>query len=273
MYIEQIQIQRKNKIAAAEPMSKLVVLVLFLLTNSFLMDIVEPFNGYPLLALLWFFVAFALAVLSEITRKFLKALNVILTIVVFLLVTQSLISSGVNPTDPRVALWSIKITSSFSIHIWEYGFRYGVILALGILNFSSILIWFFTSTEDKALTRSLESHGMHYKFAYTFLASFRMIDVFNSKMRHILSSQQARGVETQGNLLLRIKAFMPIMLPLVLSAITDIEERVQTLECKGFNIRCKKTHLLQLRKSGAEIPLISVFSLFLVLSLVGRFFL
>lgn len=273
MYIEQIQIQKKNKIATAEPMSKLAVLVMFMLTNSFLMDIVEPFNGYPLLGVLWFLVAFALAVFSGVTRKFLKTLNVILTIVVFLLVAQSLVASGASVTDAPVALWSMKITDSFSIQIWEYGLRSGVILSLGILNFSSILIWFFTSTEDKALTRSLENHGMHHKFAYVFLSSFRMIDVFNSKMRHILSSQQARGVETQGNLLLRIKAFMPTMLPLVLSAITDIEERVLTLECKGFNVRCRKTHLLQVGKSGAEIPLVSVFSLFLVLSLVGRFFL
>jgi energy-coupling factor transporter transmembrane protein EcfT len=64
-----------------------------------------------------------------------------------------------------------------------------------------------------------------------------------------MDAQQARGVETEGNLLIRARAFFPILVPLILGSITGAEERVLTLESKGFDIKGPKTHVFEISRS------------------------
>ena len=116
----------------------------------------------------------------------------------------------------------------------------------------------------------MEDRGMNYKVVYVFLSSMQMIGVLNNKSKTIMNAQRARGVETEGNIFVRAKAFFPTMVPLVLSSITDMEERVLTMESKGFNAPCQKTHLLVLHKSGAEKGTIAVFAVIFVISVIGR---
>ncbi|MEB3365106.1 energy-coupling factor transporter transmembrane component T [Lactobacillus sp. R2/2] len=51
----------------------------------------------------------------------------------------------------------------------------------------------------------------------------------------INEAQQARGVETTGSLWQRIKTFIPMMGPLVLSSVEQNEEKVLTLQARGFS--------------------------------------
>ena len=46
--------------------------------------------------------------------------------------------------------------------------------------------------------------------------------------------------------------FFPSLVPLIVGAITSSEERVLTLESKGFDVNGPKTHLFELKKSGKE---------------------
>ena len=67
-----------------------------------------------------------------------------------------------------------------------------------------------------------------------------------------MNAQQARGVETEGNLFVRAKAFFPSMVPLILGAVINADEKALTLEARGFNYQCNKTRLFNLKKSGWE---------------------
>ena len=93
---------------------------------------------------------------------------------------------------------------------------------------------------------------MNYKAAYVFISSLQMIDVLGKNSRTIMNAQRARGVETEGNMIVRAKAFFPSLVPLIVGAITSSEERVLTLESKGFDVNGPKTHLFELKKSGKE---------------------
>ncbi len=44
----------------------------------------------------------------------------------------------------------------------------------------------------------------------------------------INEAQRARGIETEGSLLIRARAFLPMLGPLVLTSIQQTEERVLT---------------------------------------------
>ena len=270
MYIEQIQIRKDNKIAAMDPIAKLWVVLLYFVTNAVFAGISEPFGGYSPLLYAWFLAVIVLAAVTGIMKKFLKAMGVVVTIFVIVFLVQAFIVETNDPDIPGKALWTWNISSGFHPTIWEYGLQNGLKLGFNILNGASIFVWLFQCTQNKELSRALEDRGMNYKVVYVFLSSMEMIGVLNKKSQTIMNAQRARGVETEGNMLVRAKAFFPTMVPLVLSSITDMEERVLTMESKGFNAPCAKTHLLVLHKSGAEKMMIAIFAVFFVISVIGR---
>jgi energy-coupling factor transport system permease protein len=59
----------------------------------------------------------------------------------------------------------------------------------------------------------------------------------------ITDAQRARGMETEGNLLTRIKSFIPLLGPVVLNSLNDTRERSIALEIRGFNAKGTKTFL------------------------------
>ena len=60
-------------------------------------------------------------------------------------------------------------------------------------------------------------------------------------MHTITDAQRSRGMETEGNLLVRIKAFLPLISPVVMSALTATRERAIALEVRGFGVKGTKT--------------------------------
>jgi len=121
-----------------------------------------------------------------------------------------------------------------------------------VLNVAGIFVWLFQTTENKELSRALEKSGLHYKSTYVFMSSLQMIEVLGKNSKTIMNAQRARGVETEGNVFVRMRAFFPSIVPLVLSAVTNTEERVLTLESKGFDTTCKKTRIFEVEKNGYE---------------------
>ena len=69
-------------------------------------------------------------------------------------------------------------------------------------------------------------------------------------------------------MIVRAKAFFPSLVPLILGAVISSEERVLTLEARGFSVDAKKTHVFNLEKSGIEKPVTvaAVFLTFLVIA-------
>jgi energy-coupling factor transporter transmembrane protein EcfT len=61
-------------------------------------------------------------------------------------------------------------------------------------------------------------------------------------------------------MIVRMKAFVPSMAPLILGAVIGSEERVLTLEARGFSIKGERTHLFNLERSGWEngVKIISI---------------
>ena len=67
----------------------------------------------------------------------------------------------------------------------------------------------FNTTENKEIAQALEDAGVNYKVSYVFVSTFKMIDVLSDNSKTIMNAQKARGVETEGNMLVRAKAFVP----------------------------------------------------------------
>ena len=76
-------------------------------------------------------------------------------------------------------------------------------------------------------------------------------------------------METEGKLMTRLKAFLPLISPVVMSALTSTRERAIALEVRGFGSKVKKTYLYSHPYSTMDriMKWVSILSLFMVIIL------
>jgi energy-coupling factor transport system permease protein len=83
-------------------------------------------------------------------------------------------------------------------------------------------------------------------------------------------SQRARGLDTEGSLRARLRGLIPIVAPLILGSLTDVEERSLALESRAFS-RPGRRHLLwTMPDSSPERVLRWALVLVLVLAGIAR---
>lgn len=152
---------------------------------------------------------------------------------------------------------------------WE-----GVIFALisigRILLLMSSFILFAMTTRPDTLMISLKQVGVPSSLAYIIVTTLQIIPRFQSKASTILDAQRSRGLETEGNLFLRARAVVPIVLPLVLGSLVEVEERAIAIEARGFNSNRKETALIEIPDTQGQHTIRRVFVVLMILSIVAR---
>ncbi len=257
MFRERLSIVKENPLAALYPTAKGWIVILYCICVAILATIQR--NGYAIYLIPFFITVPVLFAVSGIWEKFFKLYKGIFIFIAFIFVVQTLVIRS------DVVLFHFGI-----FNIYQEGLRRAIFLCFIILNVSGILLWLFQTTETKEMTYALEKMGISHKASFVFLSTFQMIEVLGKSSKTIMNAQRARGIETEGNLLVRCKAFFPMIVPLVVGSIMNTEERVLTLECKGFDTQCPKTHLLELKKSGNESKAITFATIVTAAILVGR---
>nr|WP_249313029.1 energy-coupling factor transporter transmembrane component T [Lederbergia citrea] len=245
---------KKNFICSLYPTTKLIACLSFVILAFLLPTFVERLF---LLAIIHI-----LAIVSGTYKNFIKIsfLSVgILTL--FVLFIQSLFYQGE----------STRILMELGIFSVKYeGFIHGLNLASSILVFGGAILLFFQTTTIKDFIYSLEVSGLNSKASYVILATLQMIPQMHKNSQVIMSAQKSRGVETEGNLIVRAKAFLPILAPLILSSIANTEEKALTLEARGFSAPVKKTQLMILHKEKRDSVLVGFFLVLTVCTIVWR---
>lgn len=132
----------------------------------------------------------------------------------------------------------------------------GVLFATAMAGRILVLIGSFLllslATRPDALMNALTARGLSHKLAYIILAAIQIVPRFQAKAETITAAQQSRGLETQGNLLRRARALLPLLGPLILSSLMDVEERAIALEARGFGRRAPRTSLILLSEQPWE---------------------
>ncbi|MBN6205357.1 energy-coupling factor transporter transmembrane protein EcfT, partial [Ralstonia pickettii] len=93
----------------------------------------------------------------------------------------------------------------------------------------------------------------------------QLIPQMRTTVSKITDAQRSRGMETEGNLLVRTKAFIPLIGPVVLNSLNDTRERAIALEMRGFNMKHKKTFLNETKFYRYQ----GIIQLLLIAALIG----
>lgn len=146
----------------------------------------------------------------------------------------------------------------------------GLRFATVVMAVCGAITLFFALVPMKYLMLALELRGVTPRATYVMLASFQAIADLGRTARVVLDAQKARGIETEGNVVKRVRAFFPVLAPVFLSAMTSTEERAIALDARAFNARGPRTHLVSLRPMpGWEWLVVGTFACGAVVSCVG----
>ena len=129
---------------------------------------------------------------------------------------------------------------------------------------------FALTTDPRALVFDFERRGISPRLAFVALATIEAVPTLIDRATVIGESQRARGLDTEGSIRARIRGLLPLIGPVIISSLTDVEERSLALESRAFS-RPGKRHLLwAMADSGWERVLRWVLLVALLAAIVAR---
>lgn len=132
------------------------------------------------------------------------------------------------------------------------GIWFGLASIGRILLVMSDFTLFAMTTRPDFLMLSLKQIGVPGSLAYIVVTTLQIIPRFQSKAATIMDAQRSRGLETEGNLLVRARAVLPLVLPLVLGSLVEVEERAIAIEARAFNSNNKASSLIEIPDSSGQ---------------------
>jgi energy-coupling factor transport system permease protein len=139
-----------------------------------------------------------------------------------------------------------------------------------LLAISTSIGLFGLTTEPRSFVLDLERRGLSPRFAFVALATLEAVPAMVERAGVIGSAQRARGLDTEGSLRARIRGVLPLVGPVILSSLTEVEERSLALEVRAFGRPGRRQLLWRIADSGAQLAVRTILLLALVAAIVGR---
>lgn len=246
-------VARESGLHTLHPLTKSLLTLLLLVAG---LALPGNWTGY----LLVLFVIFPLAIWGEIFPTFIRVVWAIsLPLIVSVVLIQSLFW---GEGTPLFEFWILSPK--------QEGALYALIAVGRIILVISAFILFAMSTRPDTLMISLKQVGVPSSLSYIIVTTLQIVPRFQSKAATILDAQRSRGLETQGNVFVRARAFVPIVLPLVLGSLVEVEERAIAIEARGFNSSRKETALIEIPDTGTQARLRRIFVALMIVSILAR---
>jgi energy-coupling factor transport system permease protein len=118
---------------------------------------------------------------------------------------------------------------------------------------------FFLTTSPDHLGLALEQTHIPYEFCFAFTTAVRFVPVLAEEAQTIMDAQKARGLELErGNFLKRIRNYIPILIPLIVSAIRRSLELAEAMESRAWGATKKRTNLYVLKMHRSDLVLLAI---------------
>lgn len=254
-FVEQYRKPKRygNPIRDLNPVSKANLLLVLGLSPFIIQNYIFGFGMVGVFILL--------SVLAGCFKSFFSMYwKVLILFGVFLFLVKAAFSPGEHVL---FQIWGICVTTE--------SIQSGLKIVSLVLAFSGAFILFVKTTPMEDFTYALEQKGVSHMVSFVILSSFQTITDLGQSAQVIMESQKARGIETEGNVLQRAKAYIPVMGPLVLNAISSTEEKSIAMDARAFSAPVEHTFLSELPEVGTgEKILVAAFDIAFIGLIIGR---
>ena len=124
-----------------------------------------------------------------------------------------------------------------------------------IMAISGAVTLFYLTTPPGDLVIDLERRGVSPRVAFVAYASVQTVPAMVERAGQITDAQRARGLDTEGSIWRRLRGIVPIVGPVILGSIAEVEERTMALEARGFARPGRRTLLWAPPDHAAETVL------------------
>jgi len=132
---------------------------------------------------------------------------------------------------------------------------------------------FFLTTSPDHLGLALEQSRVPYEFSFAFTTAVRFVPVLAEEAQTIMDAQKARGLELEkGNFMKRIRNYIPILIPLIVSAIRRSLELAEAMESRAWGATKKRTNLYALKLHKGDFALLGIIIGILILTVYVYFY-
>ncbi len=206
------------------------------------------------------FTVFLVSVSGVRFSVLIKSIKPLLFVLIFTAIINLFFTKG--ESEPLVD-WSF-------ITIYEEGIKSAVLMLLRLLSLvlgTSVLISFTTSPLEltDAIERLLSPLKLLkvpvHEFAMMMSIALRFIPTLIEETDKIISAQKARCADFEsGNLINRLKALIPVLIPLFVSAVRRAEELADAMECRCYHGGEGRTKLKVARAHASDYVFITAVS-------------
>ena len=179
-------------------------------------------------------------------KMIMKSLKPILPIVIFTAVLNLFFVSGEG--EPLVHIWFLTI--------YAEGVRYAVLMAVRVMALIAGTSLLTYTTSPIVLTDAIEQllkplgklHFPVHELAMMMSIALRFIPTLIEETDKIMNAQKARGAQLDtGKMTDRVKALVPVLIPLFISAFRRADELAMAMECRCYRGGDGRTRLKVLR--------------------------
>jgi energy-coupling factor transport system permease protein len=131
---------------------------------------------------------------------------------------------------------------------------------------------FFLTVHPDDLSQALIQMKVPFSFAFAMSMAVRYVPTIAREAQNIREAQMSRGLELEkGNFIQKIRNFIPIIIPLIVSSVRRAVSVAESLESRGFGISKNRTYLFPLKMKVRDYLVLIILISILILSIVGKF--
>jgi energy-coupling factor transport system permease protein len=154
-----------------------------------------------------------------------------------------------------------------------------IVPVLRFLLFIAIVDLFFLTTNPDDFALTLEALHLPLTISLSFALALRFIPTMAQQVSEIVEAQLSRGLKLdQGNLISRVKRYLPILIPVIILSIKRSIEVAESLEIRGVDPEAPRTPYSTLKFSRKDylyivINLLTILAIYIATQYIINIFL
>lgn len=114
--------------------------------------------------------------------------------------------------------------------------------SLRIVSFIVTGVAFVSTTSNEEIVRGMRQLGLPYAFCFAVGTALRLFPTFLGAAGTVRQAQEARGLDlSASNPIERLRRFVPLLVPVFMTAFRGVRTQSMALEARGFDTRSERS--------------------------------